>query len=244
MTSRGKPNGEGCPDCARDCIGKHNLIWANLSPGEQHLFNEIRIPMSFKRRQIVIHQGGFSSGVHCVLSGVLAQRLTDPQGNTVLTRVRTRSALIGLDSVVLDEAHHVSTEALTDTSTCFIPKDALMWFYQANERFARSLTQELAREVRHFETQRLIASFQIRTRVLQFLYDVADEFGDYNDEGQLVISLPLSRQDIASYMGVRHESITRTIRDLARDGIAIFHKREVTIDDIDRLLDEIEGEPF
>ncbi len=55
------------------------------------------------------------------------------------------------------------------------------------------------------------------------------------------INLPISRQDMALMIATRPETLSRTIRSLEKDGIVKFDKRKVIIPDLDALLDEIEN---
>ncbi len=59
-------------------------------------------------------------------------------------------------------------------------------------------------------------------------------------DAALHLDLPISRQDIASIIGTRPETVARTIRGLGGDGVARFSGRPVTIHDLDALLDEVE----
>ena len=53
--------------------------------------------------------------------------------------------------------------------------------------------------------------------------------------GETVIHLPLSRRDLASLVGTRHETLSRIIARLDQDGLAHFSGRSVLIPRIERL---------
>lgn len=59
-------------------------------------------------------------------------------------------------------------------------------------------------------------------------------------DGALHYRLPFSRQQLASMTGATPESISRAIRDLTSDEVAIFRGRWVTVPDLDALIDETE----
>ena len=71
--------------------------------------------------------------------------------------------------------------------------------------------------------------------MLKDLLDRVDE------EGNIVLTLPLTRTDLACLVGVRPESLSRGIRQLEEAGVASFQGKEVVVPDLDALLDEIEG---
>jgi predicted transcriptional regulator len=65
-------------------------------------------------------------------------------------------------------------------------------------------------------------------------------YGQVTDEGKLLIELPISRRDMAEMIGVRSESLSRTIRQMTDEGILTFSGRRVWIDTADLLINELE----
>jgi CRP/FNR family transcriptional regulator len=58
-------------------------------------------------------------------------------------------------------------------------------------------------------------------------------------KGQLVFDLPLTREEMADYLGLTLETVSRQISALKRDGVIILDgKRHVTIPDLERLMEE------
>ena len=56
----------------------------------------------------------------------------------------------------------------------------------------------------------------------------------------MTLKLPMSRGDLAAMLGIRPESISRTIRVFQEEGVAHFTQREVYVPHIDKLLSELE----
>jgi CRP/FNR family transcriptional regulator len=61
-------------------------------------------------------------------------------------------------------------------------------------------------------------------------------------KGPIVFDLPLTREEMADYLGLTLETVSRQVSALRRDGvISLEGKRHVTVNDFDRLL-EIAGD--
>jgi CRP/FNR family transcriptional regulator len=58
------------------------------------------------------------------------------------------------------------------------------------------------------------------------------------ENGAQLIELPVSRRDLASMIGTRHETISRIISRLETDGIAYFSGRQVTVPNVETLAAE------
>ncbi len=55
----------------------------------------------------------------------------------------------------------------------------------------------------------------------------------------MTLDLPLSRQDMAAMIGIRPESMSRTIRSFEDDKVAIFSGRQVHVPSLEALFDEL-----
>jgi CRP-like cAMP-binding protein len=62
-----------------------------------------------------------------------------------------------------------------------------------------------------------------------------------DEDGNIVIIPPLSRQDMAAIIGARADSLSRAIRALQEDGVADFGRRRIVVHDLDDLLDQIDN---
>jgi CRP/FNR family transcriptional regulator len=58
-------------------------------------------------------------------------------------------------------------------------------------------------------------------------------------QGRSVFDLPLTREEMADYLGLTLETVSRQISALKRDGVIMLEgKRHVTVTNMDRLLEE------
>ena len=100
-------------------------------------------------------------------------------------------------------------------------------FLSQNLELGQRFLRRLATELEAAEATRLCAiAMPLRARLASLLLELNGRFGA---EGSLV--LPLSRQEIASMLGTRPETITRNIRLLEKTGYVKFLGREVIIND-------------
>lgn len=82
-------------------------------------------------------------------------------------------------------------------------------------------------------------------KVASFLYLIAvhvDPEIDSLTEGSCSFDLPLSRADIADFLGLTIETVSRQLTKLRKDGvIGIANNRHITVNDINTLRDRCEG---
>ena len=75
---------------------------------------------------------------------------------------------------------------------------------------------------------------------MHLLLVLARRHGRPRSDGSRIIDLPLSRRDLASMIGTRHETLSRIIGRLEADGVAMFSGRHVHVPRIDALMREVD----
>ena len=82
----------------------------------------------------------------------------------------------------------------------------------------------------------LLGRMTAEERVATFLLHVAEKMKNVSCKGQTSFDLPLSRADIADYIGLTLETVSRQMSRLKRDGIIqIAGTKHITFVDEDRL---------
>jgi CRP/FNR family nitrogen fixation transcriptional regulator len=114
----------------------------------------------------------------------------------------------------VDAKLSLSIEAATDTELLFIKRTGLVSLAAQNVRVANVLltatTNELARAQEHV----LLMSKSAKCRAATFLSDLWVRLGKAQ-----YLDVPMSHQDIADYLGLTIETLSRSITDLERAGL-------------------------
>jgi CRP/FNR family transcriptional regulator len=231
---------EASPSCF-GCQWRERSQWCILDKDELDLLDQSKRCSLYPPGQTVIRQGDPGEGIFCVESGTVAVRKTDEHGNSALIRLCHAGDTIGYRDFFGKSPSGVSAEALAESRICFIGREAMHDLLARNPALGLTFLRRIAQDLDEAEQAILQASaFPIRTRLVHLLLTLRERYGTVNDDGALTISLPLARQDIAAILGSRPETVARTIHALEVDGVARFSGRNVIVDDLDRLLDEID----
>jgi CRP/FNR family transcriptional regulator len=72
--------------------------------------------------------------------------------------------------------------------------------------------------------------------LLQILAELLEHHGEPQDDGVHNITLPVSRRDLASMIGTRHETLSRLMSRIEDDRLATFSGRTVVIPNLDAFV--------
>lgn len=224
-----------------NCQGRERSEWCSLGREDVSLLNEIKICNNYQPSQVIFYQGNPCLGIHCIEEGTVAIRRTNADGNSMIVRLTHAGQTLGYRSYFSGEPYAATAEVLSPARICFLDRMGVKRLLEHNPVLGHNFLRRLATDLRDAEESRLQAStLPVRARVAHLVLTLKDRFSTVDDEGQITIELPLSRQDIASMVGTRPETIARTIRALENDSVAHFSGRQVVVPDLDALLDELE----
>jgi CRP-like cAMP-binding protein len=105
--------------------------------------------------------------------------------------------------------HTLSAEAITDAKVLVVKRSTLNALAGHDASIARQLFALTACELRRVQDRILLLIKSAQERVASFLLEMSERVSGANS-----IELPMSRQDIADYLGLTIETVSRTLTSL------------------------------
>ncbi len=225
------------------CQTRERSEWCTLVPDEVRQLNAAKTRNIYRTGQTVFYQRNPCLGIYCIMEGTVALRKSDAAGNSVIVRLAEAGQTIGYRAFFAKSPYEVSAEAVTDSTICFIDHAAVQRLLEQNPSIGHHFLRRLAQDLEKSEQARLDAdTLSVRARLAHLLLVLKDSYGRVDDDGNIIIELPLARHDMAAMIGARPESTSRAIKALQSDHVVRFEGRDAIVDDLDRLLDEIDPE--
>ena len=121
--------------------------------------------------------------------------------------------------------HTFSAEAITDSKVLLIKRSAVMALAARNNEVARQLWTETGRELGRVQEHIMLLIKTAQERVAGFLLEMAKRGPEFG-----AVELPMSRQDIADYLGLTIETVSRTLTQLELSAaIALPSSRRIVL---------------
>ena len=162
--------------------------------------------MSFPRNTEIFGESEAADYLYKVVSGGVRTYKILSDGRRQIGGFYLPGEIFGLEFA---DEHTCSAEAITDAKVLVIKRKAVMALADRNAAVARELFALTARELRRTQERVLLLIKSAQERVASFLLEMAERGLAGN-----AIVLPMSRQDIADYLGLTIETVSRTLTAL------------------------------
>jgi CRP/FNR family nitrogen fixation transcriptional regulator len=167
--------------------------------------------MSYGRDEEIYGEAEEAEFVYKVVSGAVRTYKVLDDGRRQIGAFHLPGDLFGFESGV---AHRLTAEAVTDTTALVFKRRTLEHLATRNIEVARQLWSLTARNLDHAEEHMLLLGRKTATeRVAAFILEM-----DRRMQSTGAISLPMTRRDIADYLGLTLETVSRTISQLQAEG--------------------------
>lgn len=149
--------------------------------------------------------------------------------------------LIGLDALGEGE-HRCDAVALESARVCEVPLEDLHAVAAQvpglQRQLLRVIGRSMARDQDHLE---MMSRRQANDRVMLFLHSLSQRLETLGKDGS-AFSLPMTREDIGSYLGLVIETVSRSFTKLQDDGVIAVRGRQVRLLQRREIADVVHGQ--
>ncbi|MGA7333768.1 MAG: helix-turn-helix domain-containing protein, partial [Pseudolabrys sp.] len=169
-------------------------------------FEMIGASMSFARNAEIYGENEPAEYLYKLVSGSVRTSKILNDGRRQIGAFYLPGDTFGLE---VGSEHALAAEAITDAKVIVVKRSAVEALAARDSEVARQLRAMTGRELQRMQHHILLLIRSAKERVAGFLLEMAARV-KCNDE----IELPMSRQDIADYLGLTIETVSRTLRIL------------------------------
>jgi CRP/FNR family nitrogen fixation transcriptional regulator len=196
----------------------------NALPATHRLGDSIDMmgaPMTFGRNEEIYGEREPAEYLYKVISGTVRTYKILADGRRQIQAFHVPGDIFGFE---FEDEHAFSAEAISDARILVVKRSAVMALAARNNDAARQLWELTARELQRVQGHVMLLVKTAQERVVSFLLEMAGR-----TPGEAV-ELPMSRQDIADYLGLTIETVSRTLTSLeSAAAIALPSSRRIVL---------------
>jgi CRP/FNR family transcriptional regulator len=230
---------DGCdadiPANCRSCRARAGGVCRAMTPAQLAELGRYTVQKKIESGSELHGQGEPVVSYANILKGVVKLSKVLPDGRQQIVGLQFAPDFLGRPFA---RESALSVEAATDLEICTVSKPVLERIVGKNPDLERRLhDQALAALDEARDWMLTLGRKSAREKVASFLYFLAVH-DDPHAGDAIEFDIPLTRQDIADFLGLTIETVSRQMTRLRREGIIrVVDNRRVTISDMDKVTE-------
>jgi len=240
-TNRKDVHNSEVPLVCRSCEARHMGVCGALDPEQLVKLSKHTSKHVFDSAEELIAAGEDTQNFSNILSGVVKLTKLMADGRQQIVGLQFAPDFMGRP---FKRQSDVTAEAATNVRVCSFPKSVLEEIIQSSPGMEHKLHEQTLKELDEARDWMLTLGRKTAgEKVASFLFLIASNINPEDDVERLGMKfdLPLKRADIADFLGLTIETVSRQLTKLRKAGvIQIEDNRTVIVPNLDRLHDACE----
>lgn len=222
------------------CGSNHRCLGEELSAGQlEELHDIVNTHGTYKPGETIFKMEDSFKSLYAIRSGSVKLESILEDGKATVKGFFFPGELIGVEAIG-DNKYGDDAIALELTRVCEIPFDRLEVLCGALPKLQHEILTLLGHKIRS-RNNAIVNGHHLSSekRVLLFIQELGlNQFNRHTGDSKH-IHLPMSKGDIANYLGLRPESLSRALSKLQSEGIIKNHPKEIELLDIDAISERV-----
>jgi CRP/FNR family transcriptional regulator, polysaccharide utilization system transcription regulator len=177
--------------------------------------NDHRFEAHFKKGEIIFKQGSPTSNAIFLIKGYGKIYMEGHAGKDIILGIAKPTGMIAGPGTYVDNRHHYTFSALTDTDACFVDMSIIKKLIHENSNFAEGFLQDISKKsLGTFYKLAGLTQKKMHGRLAEGILYLADQI--FNTDTFPCI---LSRQELGDLTGMTKESVVRILKEFNDDNI-------------------------
>lgn len=190
-----------------------------------------KVEQFFRKGEIINHEGEKISNFKYLKSGLVKLYRRTQSGDEQVITITRPFEFVSNMSIFSEDKYQYSVSALEDSVVCMVKLDFIKQLFMKNGGFAMGLLTKISRINDKIISQTLdIRQKNLIGRVAFVLLYFTNDI--YKSR---VFDLPVSRKEIADYIGMSTANVIRTLSDFKKEGIIRVFGKTIEIVDVAKL---------
>lgn len=219
------------PSCSCELCELRGLFIETLEGDHLEVICSSKIEKEYATGEAIIKEGMQIYDFVYLKSGLVKLYRSDPGGKEQIITIAKPFDYVSLLSVFSNDTYNYSVTALEDSVTCNIDMSEVNKLVLENGKLALNLLKKMSRVADQIILDSLeIRKKHLRGRVAFLLIYFSQDIYQSSE-----FDLPLTRKEMAEYVGMTTENVIRTLSEFRKDGILKIYGKTIQVANMDTL---------
>ena len=220
-------------NCA-SCNTRLHSVFSTIDSDHVQELNAHKSCSSYKKGQVIFSENGLPMGLFCVNSGKIKLSTSGPDGKEQILRLVKGGDILGYRALISNDRYHCNAIALEDCSICIVDKSYFLKMAMENPKLITAIFKKISDDLKKAEEHIVsLSQKNVRERMAEALLFFKATYGYEAD--QQTLSVQLSREEIADFVGTSTESAIRLLSEFNSDKIIELVGKKIKIINPDKL---------
>ena len=183
--------------------------------------------------EMLFQKGDLAHGFYVIVFGQVKLAFPSSNGNEKVVEIIGPKQSFGEAAMFAQRPYPVFAQALADTLLLHIARDVIFELLETDISFARHMLAGLA--MRMHSLIQDVESYSLRSCAQRVIGYLLQHCPNESCEGSIQITLPTSKQIIASRLNLTPETLSRILHDLAEAKLIKMQGKHISIGNLQRL---------
>lgn len=187
-----------------------------------------------QKSQVIFKSGDLLRALYAIRSGSIKSFTLDETGQEQITAFHLPGDLVGFDAII-NQQHASFAQALETSMVCEIPFDVLDQLSGEMPKLRQQIMRLMSHEIQNDHRMILLLSkMSAEERLAAFIYNLSQRYSARGFSAK-EFGLTMTRGDIANYLGLTVETISRLLGRFKKSNILSVQGKFITIHDLEQL---------
>lgn len=177
----------------------------------------------FKTGSTVYCEGSIGNHIYYIVKGEVKTFRINRDGKELITEIYEDKSFFGFTSLLENKPYLENAEAIKPTELIRIKKYEMMTLIRSNPQLGLNFIDMLTHDLEH-----------IKDHLMHLVYDsvrrkTADAIIQLHHQSEKNQPLEISRSDLASFLGIAKETLTRTLTEFKEKNLIRTYKNQIVI---------------
>lgn len=194
-------------------------IFSSLGTEELKQIASLIVQKSYKKNELIIEEGSTPHNFMIVNKGKIKVYGYSQDGKEQIMYILTPGDFFGERNLLHNRQADYNAQAMEDTVVCMIQREKFQELLFKFPGISIKIMDVLCGRLEKMESMfKKISPKDVDSRVNMVLLELSHKFGRRHEKG-ILVELPMNREELANYIGVARETVSRKISSLKDEGI-------------------------
>lgn len=195
-------------------------------------------PVKFEKGEIIIHPDGKPQNIFLLKKGKVKMYAVSDDGQEVTLHIFRPSSFFPIMLSLSGSYGKYYFEALEKTEAVKAPVEKVIDFVKSDQEVLYDLVTRFGKAISGLILRIESMAFEdAYNRIASLLFYLCEKFGE-EKEGKTIINMQIQHEDVANWVGLRRETVSRQFEKMQKEGILENKNKQLEIN-LEKLKEKV-----